>query len=355
MKRNKICEQYPLNVVEKKYRELYNTVPLCFDAAKYKYHNWQEFRELYQQSVVDDIAIPIESPSYMQGELSESYIMDGVDVSLFLNARYCPPFWHHLKFIKITYVLNGECLFYTKNGKRKVLTKGNFIIVPPDVEQTVFSFHDDDIVVNIVIRISTFENAFSTLLTESDTLSQFFWKALYGRDESSVIWFRCDSDQRLERYVLDMFEALNQQHSSSNFLLVSHTMAFLAYALYYYQDKMVSLQEERLRKSQMPIIIRYISDNYNSITLTSLAEHFHKSESYMSRYIKRETGYSLSHLLWEFRMKQSAIMLRNSNLSIEEIMMHIGYTDISYFYRAFKKYYGMTPMAYRKQDKIINL
>lgn len=262
--------RYSLNQIEKIYRKLYYAAPFYFDAVKYKYHSWQEFRELYQKNVPDDMMIPEEPPSDMQGELPESYIMEGADVNVFLNARYCPPFWHHLKFIKITYVLKGECLFYTRGGEKK-LTAGDFIIVPPDVEQTVFSYHDDDIVVNIVIRISTFDNAFSTLLAESDTLSQFFWKVLYGRDESSVIWFQCDSDERLDQYVLDMFEALERQIPNSNFLLVSHTMAFLAYALCYYQDKMVSLREERLLKSQMPIIIRYIRENYNTITLTSLA------------------------------------------------------------------------------------
>lgn len=302
------------------------------------------------------IVMPQAPPSEMQAELStETYIMEGADVNVFLNARYCPPFWHHLKFIKITYVLNGECFFFTKNGKRKTLSAGNFIIVPPDVEQTVFSFHDDDTVANIVIRINTFGEAFSTLLTESEVLAEFFWKVLYGKDESSVMWFQCDPDSRLDQYVLDMFEALEKKVVGSNFLLVSHTLAFLAYALSYYQNKMISLKEGRMANDKLPVVIRYIRENYNTITLSTLAEHFHKSESYLSRYIKRETGHSLTYLLREFRMKQSGIMLRNSGLSVEEIMLHTGYTDISYFYKTFRKYYGMTPMAYRNQAKIINL
>lgn len=355
MEETTVEKRYALSPAEQQYKILFQAAPCWYDAERYRYHTWQEFNEIYQQGVRGGIQVPEAPPSDMQEELSESYIMEGADVNVFLNARYCPPFWHHLKFIKITCVLNGECFFYAKNGGRQTLTAGNFIIVPPDVEQTIFSFHDDDVVVNIVIRISTFENAFSTLLTESEVLSRFFWKVLYGRDESSVIWFRCAPDKRLKRYVLDMFEALERRLPSSNFLLVSHTMAFLAYALSYYQDRMVSLKQGRMAGDKLPIIIRYIRENYSTITLSSLAEHFHKSESYLSRYIKRETGHSLTFLLREFRMKQSGIMLRNSGLSVEEIMLHTGYTDISYFYKTFKKYYGMTPMAYRSQAKIINL
>lgn len=36
-------------------------------------------------------------------------------------------------------------------------------------------------------------------------------------------------------------------------------------------------------------------------------------------------------------------------------MYEVGYTDISYFYRAFKSYYGMTPSEFRNKDKVIVL
>ena len=110
-----------------------------------------------------------------------------------------------------------------------------------------------------------------------------------------------------------------------------------------------------MKSEQLPVIIQYIRKQYNTVTLSSLAEHFHKSESYLCRYIKQETGYFLTHLLKEFRIKQEALMLRDTNCSVEEIMLNVGYTDISYFYKTFKKYYKMTPVAFRKQGKIISL
>lgn len=63
----------------------------------------------------------------------------------------------------------------------------------------------------------------------------------------------------------------------------------------------------------------------------------------------------MTHLLKEFRMRQAAVMLRETRCSIEEIMLRIGYTDISYFYKAFKECYKMTPKKYREQEKIILL
>ncbi|MFV0341900.1 MAG: AraC family transcriptional regulator [Anaerocolumna sp.] len=346
----------PLSEEEKLYKKLYLDEPTIYDfhMDKQQFHNWKEFVDIYSNENQTKTIMPNIAPTPMEEEFLENnwFYREDMDACLIVNARYCPPFLHHLKFIKIVYVLSGECIFYTKGGGEQVLKTGNFMIVPPNVEQTVFAGHDEDIVINILIRSSTFENAFSSLLLESEELAKFFWKVLYERGESSVVWFRCNSDITLDKFVLDMWEEHENHTIKSNFLLVSYAMVFLAYALRYYPKEMESIQETRLNREQLPVIIQYIHANYNNINLTSLAEHFHKSKSYLCRYIKQETGYSFMHLLKEVRMKQAAQMLKDSQCSVEEIMLSVGYTDISYFYKAFKEYFGMTPVTYRKQGNI---
>lgn len=348
-----------LSEEEKLYKKLYQDKPDIYDFHKDKqcFHNWQEFVDIYRKENQTKTEISDIAPTPMEEEFLENswFNRDDMDACLIANARYCPPFLHYLKFIKIVYVLSGECIFYTKGGGEQILKTGNFMIVPPNVEQTVFASHDEDIVINILIRSSTFEKAFSTLLLESEGLAKFFWKVLYERGESSVVWFRCNSDETLDKFVLDMWEEYENHTTNSNFLLVSYAMVFLAYALRHYPKDMESIQESRLSREQLPVIIQYIHAHYNSVNLTSLAEHFHKSESYLCRYIKQETGYSLTHLLKEVRMNQAALMLKDSQCSVEEIMLRVGYTDISYFYKAFKECYGMTPVAYRKQGNILYL
>jgi methylphosphotriester-DNA--protein-cysteine methyltransferase len=78
-----------------------------------------------------------------------------------------------------------------------------------------------------------------------------------------------------------------------------------------------------------------------------------KRPGYLSRYIKKETGYNLSYLIREYRLSRAATMLRETRCSVEEIMYRVGYTDISYFYKVFKKKYQYTPNQFRKQLKIV--
>jgi YesN/AraC family two-component response regulator len=47
----------------------------------------------------------------------------------------------------------------------------------------------------------------------------------------------------------------------------------------------------------------------------------------------------------------SGQLLEDSNLSINEISISVGFKDVAYFYKVFVKYYGITPKKYREKHK----
>ena len=59
-------------------------------------------------------------------------------------------------------------------------------------------------------------------------------------------------------------------------------------------------------------------------------------------------GVSLSEYIKEKRMAEAGRLLKDTDLSNEEIMNRIGYTDKKQFYSNFKEVYGQTPSSYRK-------
>lgn len=341
------------------YKELYIGNPdiYYYDKKGQYYTNWDEYVRYYHKTKRDGKKIISEPPTLFDKELTENdfFKEPDKDVDVVFNARYCPPFWHDLKFIKIMYVINGELEINISLNKKIVLRRGNFVIVPPNIMQSVFSGHDDDIVVNIFLKLSTFEKTFASMLMEGDEIAQYFWKILYGKDENSMIWFRCEENSFLLTLVRDIIQEHQRNRKGSHFLLVSYVTTFVAYALVNLHDDMVSIEDERITKTKFTEIIQYIRANYNNVTLTSLAEHFNKNECYLSRYIKYETGYSLVQLLKRYRVRQAAVLLRETECSVENIMYEVGYTDISYFYKIFKEFYGMTPKKYRELDNIITL
>ena len=131
--------------------------------------------------------------------------------------------------------------------------------------------------------------------------------------------------------------------------------ATAAYAVCYKPNLAFYEENGRAGWESLEKTIRYIRENYTTVTLTSVAKHFGKSEGYLSRYIRRETGKTFRFLLKEFRMKQAANMIENSTCNMEEVAEAIGYSDISCFYRNFKESFGCTPQQYRNKRNRVSL
>ncbi len=203
----RIQEMIQLSPLERQYRNIFVQNPdvYFYEKKGRPYRNWEEFRQNYQETAGQSEILPREAPSLFGQIIQESdFFLDknknsekNKDVDINWNARYCPPFWHHLSFLKIMYVVKGELYINLSAHHTVCLKKGNFIIVPPDVEHSVFSCNDNDMIVNLFLRLSTFETAFASMLMEADAFSVYFWQMLYGRNEESMIWFDSQPDGRV--------------------------------------------------------------------------------------------------------------------------------------------------------------
>lgn len=97
-------------------------------------------------------------------------------------------------------------------------------------------------------------------------------------------------------------------------------------------------------------IKQYIFEHMDhTLSRKELANHVFLSESYISHVWRNSTGSSLKDYVTTIKMEQAKKMLRETNLSISEIALMLGYTHFSYFSSTFKKKNLLTPAEYRKQ------
>lgn len=94
--------------------------------------------------------------------------------------------------------------------------------------------------------------------------------------------------------------------------------------------------------------LKYMADNYRTITLENAAAHFGFNAAYFSTLFKKLEYTTFTRKLQEIRIEQAKRLLLTTNLTIEKIIPLTGFSEKSYFHRSFKKLTGMTPCQYKK-------
>ncbi|MBQ8894348.1 MAG: AraC family transcriptional regulator [Clostridia bacterium] len=92
---------------------------------------------------------------------------------------------------------------------------------------------------------------------------------------------------------------------------------------------------------------QYVEDNFPfPITVNSMAAHVGLERSYLYKLFLQQEGVPPSRYLQQYRLTRAAELLRDGRLSVAEVAEAVGFSDLSYFYRAFRKHYGVTPKQF---------
>ena len=107
-----------------------------------------------------------------------------------------------------------------------------------------------------------------------------------------------------------------------------------------------SVKDDRLIE-----MINYIQANYKTITLETMAKYFNLSTPYISRYIKMKSGKTFGEHVSRARLKKAKTLLKNGNMTVENIANSVGYPSVENFSRVFKKEFDVTPIQYRNMNQ----
>ena len=101
-----------------------------------------------------------------------------------------------------------------------------------------------------------------------------------------------------------------------------------------------------------------IEENYflPECNVTWISGKLYMQPAYVGRLFSKKTGIGLAEYIVECRMKQASLLLRESNVPVNEIASKVGYSYSNYFTRAFRNRFGLSPSEYRQKHgkKIID-
>ena len=96
-------------------------------------------------------------------------------------------------------------------------------------------------------------------------------------------------------------------------------------------------------------VISYVQENYaQPLTNADIGAIFNYHPNYISRLIKSVTGTSLHQYLIHVRLLKALSLLKNTELSVNEVAIACGFCDAAYFSGYFKRQFKIAPSKFRK-------
>lgn len=161
--------------------------------------------------------------------------------------------------------------------------------------------------------------------------------------------------QKENRNVLDTLKKLTDLEQEKTPLYVYEVLTTLC-TLWLELCRIVTLPRERpsnnMIEERMTLFLRYIEQHFaEPVSLKVLADSAHVSKSECLRCFKASLKTTPYQYLTEYRLSKAAEILRNTDMSIGEVAMRVGFSQSSHFGKCFREKTGVSPSEYRKSKK----
>ena len=116
-------------------------------------------------------------------------------------------------------------------------------------------------------------------------------------------------------------------------------------------DLIENFEKKKETKEQKPITEakRYIQKHYlEPLKLEDVSKRIGFNATYFSSVFKKETGKNFLDYVTELRMNKAKQLLCSGEMSVNDVAEAVGYQDLKYFSRLFKKNAGISPSDYKK-------
>ena len=161
-------------------------------------------------------------------------------------------------------------------------------------------------------------------------------------------------DDVIKQCFEEMFFEYLSKNEGYDMAIKAIAYRLMTHILRNYKSESLSDYDFKQRKSKIlriDTVLTYISDHYDDkLTTALLAEKFFLNEYYFCHFFKKATGQSPVSYINRYRIEKAATLLKNTDISITELAMNVGFDDPNYFTRTFKKYLGVTPSVYKNSN-----
>lgn len=245
------------------------------------------------------------------------------------NENEMDGIFHLHKEIEVLLVLDGFANLHLEDS---ILTikKGDIIFIPP------FTPH--------LYKIPKKSN-FSHRCVCFDS-SIIYDKSIAKNLEDKCITPKIINNESCFNFINEAFESYTKKTDGFELFIIGNISLFFATLIK--EKLMVSV--ETSDTSFHKTVIDYIDKNFSeNITSKDIAKILHLNSSYFCRLFKKNFGLPFQKYLSFYRTEKSKKLLKNTDLSVAEISIKVGFNSQSFYSKLFKSHNALTPSEYRNQ------
>ena len=251
---------------------------------------------------------------------------------------------HNHKFFEFVYITSGSTV-HTLNDNSIILQAGDYFIVDLGSEHS-YEASKDLILINCLFLPELIDDTLRDCCSFAALMHGCmirYHKLYLGQTPANQIFH--DNDGSILQLLNGMIKEYQEKRVGYTEIFRCRLLEVLILIMRNIVDN-----DSNIHNSTMVLdAIRYIKGNYqNQKILSEFCHQFHFTPQYVSRKFKQETGFTVKEYLQKVRMEKSCELLAGSDMLISEIAQAVGYADVKFFNKLFRRILKMSPREYRK-------
>ena len=243
---------------------------------------------------------------------------------------FYPIHWH--EEMEIVKVQSGKGMFLVE-GKEYLVSAGDIVVLRPFVLHSINRIDGNEMTFDaIVFNLRLALNHLAPLLNEKNSVPcvirpEQSWYSPFEQGLSAIL--TCDLLKEGEAITTNLYSMFSHIYNNRTA-----------------NDTSNIAEDKRLYTVRRAL--EYIRAEYmKEITIENIAKHCGYSEFYLMKLFKQFTGESIVDYTNNYRLTVAGRQLRDTNEEISVIARKVGFNNVSYFNRQFKKLYGITPRQFK--------
>lgn len=258
---------------------------------------------------------------------------------------------HSHEFVEILYCLQGN-ITNIINGQQINMSKGDILFLNRNISHGIKKSNKNDLGINFFIK-HNFLHESLLMLKQHSNIGTFVANTIKNDEkDGQFLFYKTDGNLQiantLENIILSFIMNKNLREININKKLIGILFLYLEQTHSELKNNVYLNNKISLAKN---IISNYIDNEYTTATLVEISDKLNMTIFQASKFIKDNFGQTFKEMLQHKRFNIAKKLLIETDISIYDIMLNIGYENSSYFYRKFKKFFKKSPAEYRRLHK----